>query len=289
MFMRVTLAIAVYVGAGCDSAEAEARERAALVAKEVDAARERQLASVRDTPTNAPVDLVVSACRDATPIPADLRPRCAAAYEAKALELVGNNLFSEALEQIEAARALGAASPALTEARRVVFEKLRVPELNASLAVANKLLSQKDAGGALNALDAMRDSLVATEAVLGKNPKVTTLRAGFDSTTARASRLAAAQGAMAEKAAEAEARKNTVRLSGCENGDLVVPSINLWSVPGGLGAGASVIGSVRGGGVGGRCRGDEVEVLEHTVASGRQFVRVRGAGGSGWITDSFIP
>ena len=52
---------------------------------------------------------------------------------------------------------------------------------------------------------------------------------------------------------------------GCENGELLVPRVNMWSRPGGIGAGAKVIGKLSGDGradQGLKCQGAIVELLE---------------------------
>ena len=56
-------------------------------------------------------------------------------------------------------------------------------------------------------------------------------------------------------------------ITGCENGELVVPIVNMWSEPGGIGAGAKVVGKLSGDGradQGLECQGAMVELLEKT-------------------------
>ena len=82
-------------------------------------------------------------------------------------------------------------------------------------------------------------------------------------------------------------------VTGCENGELVVPVINMWSKPGGIGAGARVVGKLSGDGRGdqkSKCQGAIVELLEITNVNGRVFLKVKPVvnSESGWITDSFV-
>jgi hypothetical protein len=84
-----------------------------------------------------------------------------------------------------------------------------------------------------------------------------------------------------------------IHVTGCENGELVVPIVNLWSKPGGVRAGATVVGKVSGDGradQGLRCQGSVVIVREQQTVSGRDFVKVETVVGDqvGWITDSFV-
>jgi hypothetical protein len=83
------------------------------------------------------------------------------------------------------------------------------------------------------------------------------------------------------------------RISGCENGELLVPIVFLWSKPGGAITGANVVGKLSGDGrkdQGLKCQGSVVKVLEIKEVSGRTFLKVYSVVNSkvGWITDSFI-
>lgn len=82
-------------------------------------------------------------------------------------------------------------------------------------------------------------------------------------------------------------------ITGCENGELMVPVVNIWSKPGGLMEGATVIGKLSGDGrkeQGLRCQGAVVKALETKSIGGRTYIRIKTVVGStsGWITDSFV-
>lgn len=84
------------------------------------------------------------------------------------------------------------------------------------------------------------------------------------------------------------------RITGCENGELVVPRPNVWSSPQRLlGPQPTVVGQLTGGSPGRRvqCRGgDVVRVLERTTYEGRPVYRIVAVvnGLEGWITPGFI-
>ncbi len=81
-------------------------------------------------------------------------------------------------------------------------------------------------------------------------------------------------------------------VDGCENGELVIPVVHLWSQPtiamGGRPI-ATLSGQGRADGVG-RCQGSIVAALEIRVIGDRTHVRIETiVGGTiGWITDSFV-
>jgi len=82
-------------------------------------------------------------------------------------------------------------------------------------------------------------------------------------------------------------------ITGCENGELVVPVVKMWSKPGGIIAGARVVGKMSGDGrkdQGLKCQGTVVRVLEIKSIEGRTFLRIRTVVNSktGWISDSFV-
>jgi hypothetical protein len=82
-------------------------------------------------------------------------------------------------------------------------------------------------------------------------------------------------------------------VTGCENGELVVPIVYLWSKPGGAANGARVVGQLSGDGrrdKGLRCQGSVVGVVQIMRMSGRTFIKVYSVVNSkvGWITDSFV-
>src|SRR3989344_7320671 len=77
-----------------------------------------------------------------------------------------------------------------------------------------------------------------------------------------------------------------VHISGIENGECVVPSVNLWDKPGGISKGAKVLTSVEG------CLGLPVKVLEVRDVPPRNWYHVQtyctNAGKSGWVSESLI-
>lgn len=82
-------------------------------------------------------------------------------------------------------------------------------------------------------------------------------------------------------------------ITGCENGELLVPVVNLWSKPGGAITGAKIVGKLSGDGRKDqdlKCQGSVVRVLKFKKDSGRTFLKVYSVVNSkvGWITDSFI-
>ena len=82
-------------------------------------------------------------------------------------------------------------------------------------------------------------------------------------------------------------------ITGCEDGELMVRSVNLWSVPGGLAAGATVTGTMGGDGLeeqGLKCQGAVVVEEERSTVDGRVNIRVTSVvnGATGWVTDSFV-
>ena len=84
-----------------------------------------------------------------------------------------------------------------------------------------------------------------------------------------------------------------IHITGCENGVLQVPVVNMWSKPGGILAGARIIGQLSGDGradQGLQCQGAVVTVKGTKIVSGRTFYQIESVvnGSIGWITDSFI-
>ena len=82
-------------------------------------------------------------------------------------------------------------------------------------------------------------------------------------------------------------------VTGCENGVLMVPVVNMWDKPGGAIKGAKVIGKLSGEGredQGLKCQGAIVELLEIKNFDGRVFLKVKSVVNFkvGWITDSFV-
>lgn len=82
-------------------------------------------------------------------------------------------------------------------------------------------------------------------------------------------------------------------ITGCENGILQLPIINMWSKPGGIIAGARVVGKLSGDGrkdQGLKCQGSVVRALEIKQVRGRTFLKIKSVVNSkiGWITDSFV-
>ena len=97
---------------------------------------------------------------------------------------------------------------------------------------------------------------------------------------------------VAESSAEARTPKadELFHVTGCENGDLVVPAVNLWDRPGGLSAGARPNGKLSGDGRkdrGLKCQGAVVLTKEIKTMSGRVWVKVVTliGGRVGWFTD----
>lgn len=87
--------------------------------------------------------------------------------------------------------------------------------------------------------------------------------------------------------------KELFHVTGCENGTLVVPIVNMWSAPGGLSSGATVVGKLSGDGnpsQGLKCQGAIVRAVEVKNVNGRTFIKVKSIvnSGEGWITDSFV-
>lgn len=84
-----------------------------------------------------------------------------------------------------------------------------------------------------------------------------------------------------------------IHITGCENGQLMLPVINMWSKPGGIASGATVVGKLSGDGradQGLKCQGSVVKVIEVKKTGGRVFLKVQSVVNSktGWITDSFV-
>ena len=81
-------------------------------------------------------------------------------------------------------------------------------------------------------------------------------------------------------------------VDGCENGELVIPVVHLWSQPtiamGGRPI-ATLSGQGRADGVG-RCQGAVVAALDVRTIAGRTHIKVESVvnGTIGWITDSFV-
>lgn len=79
-------------------------------------------------------------------------------------------------------------------------------------------------------------------------------------------------------------------ITGCENGILVVPVVNMWNKPGNA---ANVIGRLSGEGRedrGLKCQGARVKLLEIKNVNGRNFLKIKSLVNlkEGWITDSFV-
>lgn len=79
-------------------------------------------------------------------------------------------------------------------------------------------------------------------------------------------------------------------ITGCENGELLVPVVNMWSKPNNA---ADIIGILSGDGredKGLKCQGAIVELLEITKVNGRNFLKIKSVVNlkEGWITDSFV-
>lgn len=83
-------------------------------------------------------------------------------------------------------------------------------------------------------------------------------------------------------------------LSGCnDNGELMVPIVNIWNKPGGAIAGAKVIGKLSGAGnadQGMQCQGAIVELLQLKIVDGGLYLKIKSTVNSttGWVTDSFV-
>ena len=78
-------------------------------------------------------------------------------------------------------------------------------------------------------------------------------------------------------------------ITGCENGQLMVPVVNMWSKPGGIAAGARVVGKLSGDGradQGLQCQGAVVEILDIQG----HFIQIQSVvnGNVGWVTKPFI-
>ncbi len=81
-------------------------------------------------------------------------------------------------------------------------------------------------------------------------------------------------------------------ITGCENGDLLLPLVNIWSQPPGS-PGARPIATLSGQGRpdgAGRCQGAIVAALEVRTTGGRTHIKIESVvnGTIGWITDSFV-
>jgi len=86
---------------------------------------------------------------------------------------------------------------------------------------------------------------------------------------------------------------DSFHVTGCENGKLLLPIVNMWSKPGGIGAGAKVIGKLSGDGradQGLKCQGTVVKLLKRKSINGRAFFKIKSVVNSkvGWIADSFV-
>ena len=81
-------------------------------------------------------------------------------------------------------------------------------------------------------------------------------------------------------------------ITGCENGELMVPVVNLWSKPGGIINGAKVIGKLSGDGrpeLGLKCQGSIVELLEIKQVDGKTYLKIKTIYSDvGWVTDLFL-
>jgi len=81
-------------------------------------------------------------------------------------------------------------------------------------------------------------------------------------------------------------------VTGCENGELMVPLVNVWLLPGGISPGNRVIGKVSGAGRGkNKCKGSIVRKLTERNVNGRTWIRIDTVVGdykAGWFTDSFV-
>ena len=78
-----------------------------------------------------------------------------------------------------------------------------------------------------------------------------------------------------------------VYVTGCENGELLLPEIILWDTPHLV----RPIGIVRGTGPGDPCEGELVIILDIVILDEvpRYQIEATEGGATGWVTDSFIP
>jgi len=88
-------------------------------------------------------------------------------------------------------------------------------------------------------------------------------------------------------------RGDLFHITGCENGELALPVVRMWSKPGGIVVGAKVVGKLSGDGradQGLKCQGAVVKLLEIKKISGRTFLKIKSVVNSkiGWLTDSFV-
>ncbi len=92
----------------------------------------------------------------------------------------------------------------------------------------------------------------------------------------------------------AEVKKGDVfHITGCENGVLELPIINIWTQPGGIANGARIAGKLSASGrvdKGLKCEGAVVKVLDTVKMGGREYIQIQSVVNSkvGWITDSFV-
>jgi len=82
-------------------------------------------------------------------------------------------------------------------------------------------------------------------------------------------------------------------ITGCDEGDLILPTVGLWDRPGGLDSGAEVIERLPGDGEadeGFRCRGALVRLVDVSVLHGLTYVKVRSVVNSteGWVTKPYV-
>ena len=71
---------------------------------------------------------------------------------------------------------------------------------------------------------------------------------------------------------------STYHITGCENGELIVPIVHLWSKPGGIINGARVIGKLSGDGradQGLKCQGSIVKILDMKIVEDRVFYKIK--------------
>jgi hypothetical protein len=88
-------------------------------------------------------------------------------------------------------------------------------------------------------------------------------------------------------------RGDLFHITGCENGELLVPIVDMWDKPGGSDEGAKVIGKLSGDGRedrGLKCQGTVVRAIDIVNIRGRMFIKIQSVINlsEGWVTDSFV-
>ena len=81
---------------------------------------------------------------------------------------------------------------------------------------------------------------------------------------------------------------STYHITGCVNGELLLPVVHMWSKPGGIINGAQIIGKLSGGGradQGLKCQGSIVKILDIKD----KYVKVKSLSRDvGWLRNFFI-